>query len=95
MSHDDTLSKGVGQITVFVNGKEHEIPRDVTTEPEICSALLLNQNVYALYWDSDKRELTEDDRLGAWEDDLYNAPPVVLSDGDEIIAVPKTCSGGG
>ena len=82
-------------LTIIVNGQEYEIPNTVETEPEILRAMQFDPNVYALYWDEDVETLDEDQRAGAWEGDLYDAPPVVVSEDDEFVVVPKQTTGGG
>ena len=85
-------------LTVVINGQEYEIPNTVETELDILRAVQFDPNVYALYWDEDVETLGPEQRAGAWEDDLpdslYNAPPVVVSEGDEFVVVPKTTNGG-
>jgi len=82
------------RLSITVNGQEYQIPNTVATEPEILRAIQFDPNDYALYWDADKDTLTDEDRAGAWEDDLYDPPPVVVSDGDEFVVIPKAASGG-
>ena len=89
------LNLPTATLTIVVNGQEYEIPNTVETEPEILREIQFDPNVYALYWDEDVETLGEDQRAGAWEDDLYDAPPVVVSEGDEFVVVPKQTSGGG
>ena len=80
---------------IIINGQGYDIPDTVTTEPEILQAVQFNPNYYALYRNEDVETLGPEQRAGAWEDDLYNAPPVVISDGDEFVVIPKTTNGGG
>ena len=82
-------------IEIVVNGQTYDVPNTVTTEPEILSAIQFDQNRYALYWDEDVGTLGPEQRAGAWENDPYNAPPVVISDGDEFVVIPKTTTDGG
>ena len=82
-------------VEIVVNGQEYDVPKTATTEPEILSAIKLDQNQYSLYWDEDVEKLGPEQRAGAWEDDLYNAPPVVISEGDEFVVIPKTTTDGG
>lgn len=83
-----------GMLRVEINGRSYEIPNTVETEPDILRAVQLNPNIYALYRDEDVAELGPEQRAGAWEDDLYDAPPVVVEEGDEFVAVQKTTEGG-
>jgi sulfur carrier protein ThiS len=88
------MSPPTEHITIVVNEQEYDIPNTVETEPDILRAIQFDPNQYALYWDEDVQTLGEEQRAGAWEDDLYNAPPVVVSEGDEFVVVPKTTNGG-
>lgn len=82
-------------LTIVVDGQEYDIPNTVSTEPEILRAIQYDPNRYALYWDEDVQRLGPEQRAGAWEDDLYNAPPVVISEGDEFVVIPKSATDGG
>lgn len=84
-----------GMLRIEINGQSYDVPRTVTTEPEILRAVQLDPNIYALYRDEDVEALGPEQRAGEWEDDPYDAPPVVVSDGDEFVVVPKTATGGG
>lgn len=82
------------RLTIVVDGQEYQIPSTVETERDILRAIQYDPNVYALYRDADKETLTDDDRAGAWEDDPYNAPSVVVSDGDGFVVIPKEVTDG-
>lgn len=91
----DGEASDTGMLRVEINGRSYEIPNTVETEPEILRAVQLDPNIYALYRDADVETLGPEQRAGAWEDDPYDAPPVVVSDGDEFAVIPKTTTGGG
>ena len=88
---------GDESIEVVVNGQSYDVPNTASTEPEILSAIQFDQNRYALYWDEDVETLGPEQRVGAWEDGFPQepAPPVVISEGDEFVVVPKTTTDGG
>lgn len=83
----------MSEIEINVNGRTETIPRTVQTERDILRAIDYDPAYYALYRDTGG-EIDASDRAGAYEDDHYNAPPVVVSDGDSFVVIPKQCNGG-
>jgi len=83
-------------LTVTANSVEYDIPNTVETERDILRAIGCDPAHYALYWDEDVETLGPEQRVGAYEDDShYDAPPVVVSEGDRFVVIPKTANGGG
>lgn len=84
-----------GQLTVYLNSAEHTIPNTVETVADLHRALDLHHEIYYLYRDEDVETLGKEQRLRESRDaDPHAQEPVVVSDGDEFVAVQQTVVGG-
>ena len=82
-----------GRLTISLNGVEHEIPNTVETEADVLRAVDLDPAGYRLYRDADVRTLGAEQLVGT-PGQTHLTDPVVVSDGDEFVAVPRYAGGG-
>lgn len=76
-------------LTIRLNGAEHEIPITVVTEADVLRAVDLDPAGYRLYRDEDTRTLGPEQLVGE-PGQTHLDSPVVVSDGDEFVAMPRT-----
>lgn len=87
-------SSGIGQLTIHLNGVEHTIPTTVETEADILRAVDLDPAGYRLYRDEDVETLGPEQLVGE-VGQTHLTDLVVVSDGDEFVAVPRYTEDGG
>lgn len=85
------MSDDTDQLTIHLNGVEHTIPNTVETEADILRAVDLDPAGYRLYRDEDVETLGPEQLVGE-VGQTHLTDPVVVSDGDEFVAVPRWCT---
>jgi hypothetical protein len=81
---------GMKRLTIHLNGVEHTIPNTVETEGDILRAVDLDPAGYRLYRDADVETLGPEQLVGK-KGQTHLTEPVVVSDGDEFVAIPRGC----
>jgi hypothetical protein len=81
----------VGQLTITLNDAQHTIPNTVETEADILRAVDLDPAGYRLYRDADVETLGPEQLVGE-PGQTHLSDPVVVSEGDEFVAIPRWCS---
>lgn len=81
---------GTAQLTIYLNKAEHTIPNTVETEADILRAVNLDPAGYRLYRDEDVETLGPEQLVGE-PGQTHLTEIVVLSEGDEFVAIPRGC----
>jgi hypothetical protein len=91
MSERDTTE--AEQLTINLNGAEHKIPATVETEADVLRAVDLDPAGYRLYRDMNVETLGEEQLVGE-QGQTHLTDPVVVSEDDEFVAIPRQCNDG-
>jgi hypothetical protein len=78
------------QLTISLNGAEHTVPDTVETEADLLRAVDLDPAGYRLYRDADVETLGVEQLVGK-PGQTHLSDPVVVSEGDEFVAIPRWC----
>jgi hypothetical protein len=89
-NNTDSYTSGTDQLTVTLNGAEHTVPNTVETEADMLRAVDLDPAGYRLYRDAVVETLGPDQLVGK-PGQTHLTDPVVVSEGDEFVAVPRGC----
>ena len=87
----DSDAGGSERLTIYLNGAEHAIPNTVETEADILRAVNLDPAGYRLYRDEDVETLGPEQLVGE-PGQTHLTDLVVVSEGDEFVAIPRWCN---
>jgi hypothetical protein len=83
-------SDGTDRLTIHLNGAKHTVPNTVETEADILRAVDLDPAGYRLYRDAGVETLGPEQLVGE-PGQTHLSDPVVVSEGDEFVAIPRGC----